>query len=146
MKKRWLAGFMTHQNKKLPVTMKMLMQSNVVPRTKPLYNNHAELSAVMRMRFTVATKAIAHQLHVHWNWARRPRLAGCPPGKTGHCEPGSVRRCGLEYVTARLYSRHRADTDVKWIKPKCRYGLNKEHDRLTVRLTVHDFYNRKHKL
>jgi len=33
MKKRWLAGLMTHQYKKLPVTMKMWMQFNVMPRT-----------------------------------------------------------------------------------------------------------------
>jgi len=30
---RWLAGLMTHQHKKLPVTMKMWMQFNVMPRT-----------------------------------------------------------------------------------------------------------------
>jgi len=34
MKKRWLAGVMTHQYKKLPVTMKMWMQFNVMPRTQ----------------------------------------------------------------------------------------------------------------
>jgi len=33
MKKRLLAGLMTHQYKKLPVTMKMWMQFNVMPRT-----------------------------------------------------------------------------------------------------------------
>jgi len=33
MKKRWLAGLMAHQYKKLPVTMKMWIQFNVVPRT-----------------------------------------------------------------------------------------------------------------
>jgi len=34
MKKRWLAGLMTHQYKKLPVTMKMWMQFNVVRRAE----------------------------------------------------------------------------------------------------------------
>jgi len=33
MKKRWLAGLMTHQYKKLPVTLKIWMQFNVMPRT-----------------------------------------------------------------------------------------------------------------
>jgi len=33
MKKRWLAGLMTRQYKKLPVTMKMWMQFNVMPWT-----------------------------------------------------------------------------------------------------------------
>jgi len=33
MKKRRLAGHMKHQYKKLPVTMKMWMQFNVMPRT-----------------------------------------------------------------------------------------------------------------
>jgi len=33
MKKRRLAGFMTQQYKKLPVTMKMWMQFNVMPST-----------------------------------------------------------------------------------------------------------------
>jgi len=32
MKKRWLAGLMTHQYKKLPVAMKMWMQFNVMLR------------------------------------------------------------------------------------------------------------------
>jgi len=36
MKKRCLAGLMTHQYKKLPVTMKMWMQFNVMPRTQVL--------------------------------------------------------------------------------------------------------------
>jgi len=40
-------------------------------------------------------------------------LDGRPPGKTGCCEHRSVRRGGLASVTDRLYSRHRADTDVK---------------------------------
>jgi len=31
MKKSWLAGLMTHQYKKLPETMKMWMQFNVMP-------------------------------------------------------------------------------------------------------------------
>jgi len=39
------------------------------------------------------------------------------PGKTGHCEPGFIRWCGLESVTDRLYCRYRADTDVTWIEP-----------------------------
>jgi len=33
MKKRWLAGLMTHQYEKLPVTMKLWMQFNVMPWT-----------------------------------------------------------------------------------------------------------------
>jgi len=33
MKKRRLAGLMTHQYKKIPVTMKMWMQLNAMPRT-----------------------------------------------------------------------------------------------------------------
>jgi len=33
MNKRCLAGLMTHQYKKLPVTTKMWMQFNVMPRT-----------------------------------------------------------------------------------------------------------------
>jgi len=33
MKKRWLAGRMTYQYKKLPVTMKKWMQFKVMPRT-----------------------------------------------------------------------------------------------------------------
>jgi len=33
MKKRTLAGLVTHQYKKLPVTMKMWMQFNVMPWT-----------------------------------------------------------------------------------------------------------------
>jgi len=37
MKKRWLAGRMTHQYKKLPVTMKMWMQFNVMPWTHSTY-------------------------------------------------------------------------------------------------------------
>jgi len=36
MKKRWLAGLMTHQFKELPVTMKMCMQFNVMPRMLPM--------------------------------------------------------------------------------------------------------------
>jgi len=40
-------------------------------------------------------------------------LDGWPPGKSGHCDPGSIRRCGVKSVTDRLYSRYRADTDVK---------------------------------
>jgi len=35
------------------------------------------------------------------------------PGKTGYCESGSVHRCELMYVTHRLYSFYRANTDVK---------------------------------
>jgi len=31
----------------------------------------------------------------------------------GRCEPGFVRRHGLASVTDHLYSRYRADTDVK---------------------------------
>jgi len=38
--------------------------------------------------------------------------------KTWRCEPESVSRCGPTSVTDRPYRRHRADTDVKWIKPK----------------------------
>jgi len=38
-------------------------------------------------------------------------------GRPGRSEPGSVRRCGLESLTDRLFSRYLADTDVKWIKP-----------------------------
>jgi len=46
---------------------------------------------------------------------RLSRLVLGPPGKTGRCESGSVRQCGLKYVTDCLYSRYRADTDVKRI-------------------------------
>jgi len=35
MKERGLAGLMTHQYKTLAVTMKMWMQFNVMPRTRP---------------------------------------------------------------------------------------------------------------
>jgi len=35
MKKRRRAGLVTHQYKKLPVTMKMWMQFNVMPRIEP---------------------------------------------------------------------------------------------------------------
>jgi len=51
--------------------------------------------------------------------ARRPRLvlewvATRDLNLIGRCEPGSVRRRGLESVTDRLiYSHYRADTDVK---------------------------------
>jgi len=36
MKKRWLAGLMARQYKKLPVTMKMWMQFNVMSWTSTL--------------------------------------------------------------------------------------------------------------
>jgi len=51
--------------------------------------------------------------------ARRPRLVlGWVTAKEDRrCEPESVRRCGLKYVTSRPYSRYHTDTDVKWIKP-----------------------------
>jgi len=46
----------------------------------------------------------------------RAYLDGWPPGMTGRCELGSVRRCGLKSVTDRLFSRHRADG--RKLKPK----------------------------
>jgi len=45
--------------------------------------------------------------------ARRPWLVLGPPGKTRHCEPGSVRRCGLESMTDGFYKRYCADTVKK---------------------------------
>jgi len=37
-----------------------------------------------------------------------------PPGMFGHCEPRSIRLCGLISVTDRLCSRCRAETDLKY--------------------------------
>jgi len=46
--------------------------------------------------------------------ARRPRLVlgWVTTREDWRCNPGSVRRYGLESVTDRLYSRYRADTDA----------------------------------
>jgi len=60
-----------------------------------------------RLRFAVATKASSVErrpwLVLGWVTIREVRR---------RCEPRSVRRCGLKSVTDRLYSHHRADTDV----------------------------------
>jgi len=47
MKKRWLAGLMTQQYKKLPVTMKMWMQFNVMPRTQNIFNHWVRFVGIM---------------------------------------------------------------------------------------------------
>jgi len=51
-----------------------------------------------------------------------PGITHCTPMshwfKFKCCELVSVRLCGLKFATDCLYSRHRADTDVTWIKPK----------------------------
>jgi len=47
MKKRGLVGLMTHQYKKLPVTMKMLMQFNVMPRTHYYWCNPEKSSVCL---------------------------------------------------------------------------------------------------
>jgi len=48
MKKRWLVGLMTHQYKKLPMTMKMWKQINVMPRTWGRHvNNFSKRATVL---------------------------------------------------------------------------------------------------
>jgi len=64
---------------------------------------------------TVATEASSMERSLKLRYSTTVSTwMGDTSGKTEHCEHVSVRRCGLKSVTVgRLYSRYRADTDVK---------------------------------
>jgi len=72
----------------------------------------------MLLSFTVFVPPIIGQHdHVTEVKARRPRISdGEHQGRPVEVNLGPF--VGFKYVSDRLYSRYRAETDVKWIKPK----------------------------
>jgi len=59
MKKRRLAGLMTHQYKKLPVTMKMWMQLNVMPWTPSTWGMMRSDARQLQQQFIGVSRASA---------------------------------------------------------------------------------------
>jgi len=58
--------------------------------------------------YTISPRMRRRKVLLHRTELRTTRFT-----KTGHCQHVSVRRCGPDSVTDRLYIRHRADTYVK---------------------------------
>jgi len=84
MKKRWMASLMTHQYKKLPVTMKMWMQINVMPCTSLGVRHAQDTSAFGNLQKIYGIQSLYnHSIHrlqsIHFPSLPRPFIntTGC---------------------------------------------------------------------
>jgi len=79
MKKRWLAGLMTPQYKKLPVTMKMWMQFNVMPRTQftACVHDFTYCKTAVDLMLTDVHGSIGLRNVIHVCWRRPTALCKC---------------------------------------------------------------------
>jgi len=81
MNKRWLAGLTTHQYKKLPVTMKMWLQFNVMPWTSGHHSVWMQFNVMPRTHLSHGmTYQVSYILLLLWtlsNGSSRPTFLIC---------------------------------------------------------------------